>query len=193
MKRDASNVIRDGDARNVMGFTHHVLRITGFALGGSMICVRFLRMRPAKIAPLILILALSTFSSIAQNPSPPSQAPEAPPYQWPRSHNYDVQHYRIALGFDWTTQSVTGETTITFQPFGADVKEIEIDAGDMTIKSVKLAGGPALKYRYIDKEKLYVELDRPYPAGRNVSIAISYAATPKQGLTFITPTAEDPT
>ena len=160
-----------------------------------MIRVRFLRIRPARIAALvlILILALSTFSSIAQNPSPPSQAPEAPPYQWPRSHNYDVQHYRIGLSFDWTTQSVTGETTITFQPFAADLKEIEIDAGDMTIKSVTLAGGAALKYRYVDNEKLYVALDRAYPAGRDVSIAISYAATPKQGLTFIAPTAEDPT
>jgi len=158
-----------------------------------MIHVRFLRMRPVRFAALVLILALSTFSSVAQNPAPPSQAPAAPPYSWPRSHNYDVQHYRIALSFDWIKQSVIGETTITFQPFGDDLKEIEIDAGDMTIKSVKLAGGAALKYRYADNEKLYVQLDRAYAAGRDVSIAIGYAATPKQGLTFITPTEADPT
>ena len=157
-----------------------------------MIHFRFLKMKPGRVAALILILALSTLSSVAQNPAPPSQAPEAPPYSWPRSHNYDVQHYRIALSFDWTKQSVTGETTIAFQPLGADVKEIEIDAGNMTIKSVKLAGGAALKYRYIDNEKLHVALDQAYAAGRLVSIAISYIATPKQGLTFITPTETDP-
>ncbi len=157
-----------------------------------MIHFQFLRLTPARAAALVLILAISTFSSGAQNPAPPSQAPEAPPYQWPRSHNYDVQHYRIALSFDWTKQSVAGETTITFQPFGADVKEIEIDAGDMTIKSVTLAGGAPLKYRYVDNEKVFVTLDRSYSAGRDVSIAISYSATPKQGLTFITPTEADP-
>jgi aminopeptidase N len=148
-------------------------------------------MRPARIAGFALILALSAFSSIAQNPAPPA-APEPPPYQWPRSHNYDVQNYRIALSFDWTKQSITGETTITFQPFADEVKEIEIDAGDMTIQSVKLASGAPLKFRYERKEKLYVVLDQLYPAGRDVSVVITYSATPKQGLTFITPSEADP-
>src|SRR5215831_3518825 len=102
------------------------------------------RISKAKALTVVaLTLAFTTFSS-AQNLAP-SQAPEEPPYQWPRSHNYDVQHYRIALSFDWAKQSITGETTITFQPFGTGVKEIEIDAGDMTIKSVNVAGGAALK------------------------------------------------
>jgi aminopeptidase N len=157
-----------------------------------MITFRLLPMKASRFAALVLIIGLSNFSSVAQNPAPPSQALEAPPYQWPRSHNYDVQHYRIALSFDWTKQSVTGETTITFQPFGADVREIEIDAGDMTIQAVKLASGAPLKFRYENKEKLYVTLDRSYPLARDVSIVISYAATPKQGLTFITPTESDP-
>ena len=150
-------------------------------------------MRPSRVATLIFILLAGSFLSFAQNPSPPAQAPEAPPYSWPRSHNYDVQHYRIELSFDWAKQSVTGETTIKFQPFASDVKEVEIDAGDMKIKSVKLAGGASLKYRYVDGEKLFVMLDRAYPAGQDVSIAIGYEATPKQGLTFITPSEADPT
>src|ERR1700687_4907614 len=129
-------------------------------------------MRASRIATLIFILVVVSFLSLAQNPAPSSQGSEAPPYSWPRSHNYDVQHYRIELSFDWAKQSVAGETTIKFQPFGNDVKEVEIDAGDMTIKSVKLAGGASLKYRYVDDEKLYVTLDRAYPAGQDVSIAI---------------------
>ena len=95
----------------------------------------FLIKRPARFAVLILVIALPAFSSIEQNPAPASAAPETPPYSWPRTHSYDVQHYRIALSFDWTKQSVRGETTITLQPFASDVKEIEIDAGDMTIES----------------------------------------------------------
>ncbi len=158
-----------------------------------MIHIRSYRMRAARVAALISILVFGSFLSFAQNPAPPAQAPEAPKYQWPRSHNYDVQHYRIELSFDWAKRSVTGETTIKFQPLGSDVKEVEIDAGDMTIRAVRLAGGAALKYRYADNEKLYVTLDRAYPAGQDVSVAISYTATPKRGLTFITPSEADPT
>jgi aminopeptidase N len=150
-------------------------------------------MKSSRVATLIFILAAGSLFSLAQSPAGSAQAPEAPPYSWPRSHNYDVQHYRIELSFDWAKQSVAGETTIQFRPFGSDVKEVEIDAGDMTIKSVNLVGGTALKYRYVDDEKLYVTLDRSYPSGQDVSIAISYATTPKQGLTFITPSEADPT
>ena len=157
-----------------------------------MIHIRLLTLRPVRFVALVLILALSTVSSIAQDVAPPPSAPQAPPYQWPRSHNYDVQNYRIALSFDWTKQSIAGETTITFQPFSDGVKEIEVDAGDMTIQAVKLASGAPLKFRYEGKERLYVALDQLYPAGRDVSVVISYAATPKQGLRFITPSEADP-
>jgi aminopeptidase N len=153
-----------------------------------MIQPRFELAKSARSIVLAFALALSSFSSLAQAP-----APEAPPYQWPRSHDYDVQHYRISVSFDWSRQSVEGETTITVKPFKDDFKEIELDAGDMTIKSVKLASGDPLKFRYEDKEKLYVTLDRPYRQGVALSVVISYTATPKKGLTFITPTEEDPT
>src|SRR5690349_20060187 len=92
-----------------------------------------LKIRLTRIASLIIVLALCSASSIAQNPSPTGQPLEPPPYNWPRSHNYDVQHYRIAVSFDWAKQSVSGETTIVLQPIGSDVKEFEIDAGDMKI------------------------------------------------------------
>ena len=158
-----------------------------------MIPLRSYGMRPWPIVTLIFIVAAGSFFSLAQNPAFSAQAPDAPPYSWPRSHDYDVQHYRIELSFDWAKQSVSGETTIQFQPFANDLKEVEIDAGDMTIKSIRLAGGGSLKYRYEDQEKLYVALDRAYAAGHDVTIAISYEATPKEGLTFILPSEADPT
>src|SRR5262249_31401891 len=48
-----------------------------------------------------------------------------------RSHDYDVQHYRIDLGFDWAKRMVIGETTITLRPFGSSFRELELDAGEM--------------------------------------------------------------
>jgi aminopeptidase N len=145
----------------------------------------------ARALVLALMMVLSSLSALAQQP-PATQAPQPPPYQWPRAHNYDVQHYRIMLTFDWSKKSVIGETTITFLPFKSDLNEIEIDAGDMTINSVKLAQGRPLKFRYDGNEKLYITLDRAFPAGTDIAITINYTATPKKGLTFITPTEAEP-
>ncbi|HEY6400687.1 MAG TPA: M1 family aminopeptidase, partial [Blastocatellia bacterium] len=139
----------------------------------------------------IALLLLSFSTAQAQAPTS-GETPKAPPYQWPRSHNYDVQHYRIQLAFDWAARSVTGATTITLKPLAGDFKEIEIDAGEMTIKSVNLAGGPPLKFDYRDNEKLFVSLDRAYTPANTIAVTISYSATPKKGLTFILPTESDP-
>jgi aminopeptidase N len=150
-------------------------------------------MRPVRgrVVVLALVLALSQVQGFAQLPFP-AGTPQAPPIHWPRSHDYDVQHYKIVVGFDWAKRSVAGETTITFRPLKSDLKEVELDAGEMTISSVKLAQGGPLKYRYDGKEKLFVSLNEAYPAGRDVSISIGYSATPRKGLTFITPTEAEP-
>jgi aminopeptidase N len=153
-----------------------------------MVHPRFRLPRAAHGLTLILILVYSTLASFAQAPPPPN----APPVQWPRSHDYDVQHYRIEVGFDWTAKSVSGTTTITLRPFKSDLKEIEVDAGQMKINAVKLATGAALKYRYDDGEHLFITLDKAYPANADLRIAIDYTATPQKGLTFITPTPDDP-
>ncbi|MGH9821945.1 MAG: hypothetical protein ACREDR_01600, partial [Blastocatellia bacterium] len=148
-----------------------------------------------RAAARILALALSAlvFYAPVFSQSTGSETPEkAPPVQWPRSHDYHVEHYKIALTVDFPTKSITGETTVTLRPFKDHLKEVELDAGDMTIKGVKVAGGGPLKFRYEGNQKLYIDLDRDYPAGANFSVSIAYSATPKRGLTFISPTPNDP-
>jgi aminopeptidase N len=132
----------------------------------------------------VLFIGVSAVSAFAQSPV-------IPPH-WIRSHDYDVQHYRIQVSFDWQKKSVSGETTITFRPFLDNLREIEVDAGSMNIQSVKLAGGTPLEHKYDGREKLNIKLDRAYPAGRDVSITIAYTATPARGLIFITPNEDDP-
>jgi len=146
--------------------------------------------RTAQAIVLALLPVFCTLSILGQTPTP---APQAPPVQWPRSHDYDVQNYRIEVGFDWAAKSVSGTTTITLRPFKGDLKEIEVDAGQMNISAVRLAMGTALKYRYDDGEHLFITFDKPYPAGIDLRIAIDYTTTPQKGLTFITPTPDDPT
>ena len=135
---------------------------------------------------LVAITPLATATQFAQAPQP------APP-QWTRSHDYDVQHYRIQVSFDWKQKTVVGDTTVTLRPFTSNFKEVVLDAGEMTIKSVTLAGGTPLQFKYEEPiEKLRISLDHPYPAGQDLSVTIAYQAAPKRGLTFITPTENDP-
>src|SRR5215467_10023902 len=119
-------------------------------------------------------------------------APKPPPVQTPRSHDYHVEHYKIELAVDMPNKSIAGQTTITLKPVKSELKEVDLDAGQMNIGSVKLASGAPLKFRYNDQEKLYVELDRPYPAGASLAIVIAYSAKPTKGLTFISPGPNDP-
>jgi aminopeptidase N len=151
------------------------------------------RRRPSSVtAALLLALLFLLSSSPAPSQVPAAAQPAAPAYQWPRSHDYHVQHYRIAIAFDWARKSISGETTMDIRPFKSGLKEVEVDAGEMQIDSVRLGGGAALKFRYENNEKLFVQLDQQYPAGRELAITIKYSATPKKGLTFITPTSSEP-
>ena len=120
--------------------------------------------KSARAMVLAVAIALSTLPVIAQAPVP-APAPVAPPYQWPRSHDYDVQHYRIEVSFDWGKKSVAGETTINLRPFKSDFKEVELDAAGMTINSVKLGDGRPLKYRYDDGENIFIALDKSLRSG----------------------------
>src|SRR6185295_11596646 len=126
------------------------------------------------ISGLVLILAASSLPFPRQNQAATTPAP----VQSRRVHDYDVQHYRIAIHFDWDSRSISGETTITLRPTVNDLKELEIDAGQMTINRVSLAGGTPLTYRYERGEKLLVTLDRRYPAGRDIAVKIDYRARP---------------
>ena len=52
----------------------------------------------------LALILLSFATAFAQAPAA-GETPKAPAYQWPRSHDYDVQHYRIKLAFDWAAKS----------------------------------------------------------------------------------------
>jgi aminopeptidase N len=140
-----------------------------------------------------LVLSVLIFNSLAFCAQTTVSEPIAPPVQWPRSHNYDVLHYRIKVRFDWQEKSVTGETTITLKPFPNDLSEVELDAGQMEIKAVKLAPGTPLKFRYVNNQKLIITLDKNYPANARLAITVNYVARPvnSQAMAFIAPTSTD--
>ncbi len=130
-----------------------------------------------------------------------------PPVNYIRSRNVDVQHIDINLRFDWDKEQAYGVSTVTLTPFH-DLDKFTLDAAKMTINSVKLANGGALKFQYdIDKENdnLEITLGRTYKPGEKIIVAIDYRTNYVnkvensagilgfgRGLRFIKPTEDEP-
>ena len=94
---------------------------------------------------------------LAQQPHP------LPPARYIPSYDFDTQNIKLNLHFDFDKEWAIGTATITFNPMVKNLSSIELDAGDMTINSVKLISGTALKFNAdTEKEKLNVTLDRAY-------------------------------
>jgi len=161
-----------------------------------------------------LMLATFAVSGVVQaRPMPvPSvfqqdEKKKLPPVNYIRSRKIDVKHIAIDLKFDWDKEQAMGRTTVTFSPFN-DTNIFQLDAAMMTINSVKLVGGPDLKYTYDGKkdgDNLDVTLDHVYKAGEDVKVVVDYATNYVnkaegdtaiggfgRGLRFIKPTADNP-
>lgn len=130
-----------------------------------------------------------------------------PPVNYIRSRTIDVKHVAIDLRFDWDKEQAFGSTVVTLAPFG-DTNKILLDAAAMTINSVTLANGTALKYTYDgakENDNLEVTLDRVYKSGENLQVKVDYRTNYVnkadaetaigsfgRGIRFIKPTADNP-
>ncbi|MDT4895795.1 MAG: aminopeptidase [Acidobacteriota bacterium] len=154
-----------------------------------------------------LILCAPQFIAVAQTGTQTQPArPVFPPRQYIPNRNYDTQHIKLDLHFDWEREQALGTATITFAPLTTNLQSVEFDAANMTFSSVKLASGTPLKYEAdAAKEKLRITMDRAYQPSDVVTVVISYntngvSKVPGlaggqfgRGLTFIKPRVEDPT
>ena len=160
---------------------------------------------------MIVMFALSAV--VQARPMPQSafvqqdEKRKLPPVNWIRSRKIDVKHLDIDLSFDWDKEQAIGTTVVTFAPF-ADTDTFTLDAALMTIESVTLVGGGALKFTYdgkADNDNLNVTLDRVYRGGEDVKVKVVYKTNYVnnasdsgilggfgQGLRFIKPTADNP-
>ncbi|GAC1683060.1 MAG: M1 family aminopeptidase [Ktedonobacteraceae bacterium] len=104
----------------------------------------------------------------------------------------DVRHVKLEVALDFEQEMVSGTASTTFSALYEEVKTISLDAEELQIERVTLAGGEKLSYAYTGK-KLIVTLDRAYKHGEHFTIAVQYHARPRTGLHFIKPAPEDPT
>ncbi len=91
-----------------------------------------------------------------------------------RVRTYDLQHQSTTVRFDWSRTAVVGTTTLQIAglPGASPLSDVTIDAGDMTIKRVAIAGQP-LKYDY-DGRSLVVHLANPLRAAAKAAITVEY-------------------
>lgn len=92
-----------------------------------------------------------------------------------RLPHMDVQHVALNLKFDWKKKQAYGTSSITLSPLTATGK-INLDAGRLTINSVKLGATP-LKFEYDGGDQndgLAITLNRVYQPGEKVTLTINY-------------------
>lgn len=113
-----------------------------------------------------------------------------------------IRHLKLELRIDDQRESVQGTATITLSPLNDDFRHFELDASELRVASVKLLAverretgnllRPATEFSArlefeTHPDRLVVELDRGYARDEQLTVAITYACSPRKGLFFIKP------
>jgi len=117
-------------------------------------------------------------------------AEESAPENQPRDRAFHVKHIRLDVALDLGGRSVAGTSTLTLAPINDGLRAIDLDAVDLTIKTVR-GGGKALAYDHRDG-KLAVTLPKAYKAGQEFTLAIRYEGKPRKGLFYVAPDKDHP-
>ncbi|MGH9897349.1 MAG: hypothetical protein ACRD4L_00660 [Pyrinomonadaceae bacterium] len=172
-----------------------------------------LLLRSPLIAPKFMrLLILLVFAigipvvSLAQATAsaPPAAKQSIPEAHYIPSRDFDTKHIKLELRFDWEREQAIGVETITLSPLLTNLRNIELDAANMTFASVKLASGESLKFEVDQaKQKLKIALNKVYQPAQEMTLIIDYRTNGPTlesgllgafggGLTFVKPTSADP-
>ncbi len=146
------------------------------------------RIRTVLAASLLLALA-TTASGAAQGKAPAS---EEPPVRYMPTRQYDLQHLRLDLAFDWDAGSVAGTATNTLAPLLPGLDTLVFNAAGLDVRKVRVNGAERPFTLDPQAETLSVRLDRGYGPRDRLEVAIDYSSHPKAGLYFVGPDAAYP-
>jgi aminopeptidase N len=131
----------------------------------------------------ILLIALVVLPICGQDPYN-----EKPSYG--RSRDFGMRHVKLELSFDLPMRRLMGVATLRMASLGDGLHEVCLDSAQLAINTVTIEGRQ-LEFHTAD-DKLYVALDRQYPAGVPFDLVIQYHAQPKRGLFFVMPDGNHP-
>ncbi len=104
---------------------------------------------------------------------------------WTRDRVVSVQHIDAALRLDLASRSIEGLVTHTVSPMNDGLARVQFDAVEMTILGATVDGVKA-RHGY-DGKTVTVEFTRPKSREQTIDVAITYRATPRVGMYFISP------
>ena len=146
-----------------------------------------------------LVMFLTVLFSAGMAAAQDRRGPFTQPPRSVRSRDFDQQHLRLELAFDWDKRQVRGRAVHTLQPYKA-LRSITFDAAEMKISSVAAVSGKtdekatrrALKYQS-KANKLSITLDRQYDVGDTLMLEVEYLVDkPAHGAHFVVPDKNEP-
>jgi aminopeptidase N len=146
------------------------------------------RIRMVLAASLLLTLTTAAAGFAA----PRSFAPEGTPVHYMPTRQYDLQHLRLDLAFDWDAKSVAGTATHTLAPLLPGVDSLVFNAAGLDVRKVRVNGAERPFSLDPQAATLTVKLDRGYNPQDRLEVAIDYSARPEGGLYFVGPDAGYP-
>jgi aminopeptidase N len=105
--------------------------------------------------------------------------------RWAPDRVVDIQHLALVLEVDPARRTVAGTVTLRVAVIAAETRHVELDAVELTIDRVTVAGAAA-GFRH-DGKKLRIELPRPAAIGTELVLEVTYRGAPRRGLYFIAP------
>src|SRR6266571_3362660 len=94
-------------------------------------------------------------------------------------------HLALDVTPDFKQRTVAGKATLRFKPIAKPVRELKLDAVDLSVQLVEAT--EKIQAYQVTADKLLITFGEPIPPDKEVSVAISYSAEPTQGLYFRTP------
>lgn len=89
----------------------------------------------------------------------------------------DAQHYKLEIELNFSTLTIQGTNTATFQSRAPGTQSITFDLlSQLVVSSVTMNGNPVAWTRPTDQ--IAITLDRPYNLGENFTISVTYGGTP---------------
>jgi len=128
-----------------------------------------------------------------KTPKSASRSPFDPgaPAQAIRPKAFHVRHYALELSFDEAGGDIFSNESIDFEPVGAPLRFLVLDAEGLQVESAMGERGEPLPFETLSKA-ISIDLGAPLESGKVRRISIRYHAFPKRGLHFVRPDAADP-
>jgi aminopeptidase N len=147
----------------------------------------------------VLLLLLSSFSialtvlaetdstTIECQKSATFLAPiDSPDYRkYAPDRDVEVLHLALDVTPDFKQRTVQGKATIQFKPILNPVREIRLDAVDLSVEGVTSTEG--IQGFQVTEDKVIITFVDSIPADKEASVTITYHAEPTEGLYFRTP------